>query len=122
MEILIADDHLVVREGLRRLLSSVPDISVHEAKSTQAALTVFRARRTRWRLLIGDRRARILVFRMHPEPIYVMRALKRLDDSTRKLSSVNLRPAGTSSQIRKFFLGPALEKRQKTHKIATQTA
>jgi two-component system, NarL family, invasion response regulator UvrY len=93
MKILIIDDHLVVREGLRRLLSSVPDVSVHEATSTQEALLEFRAHRPDLvlldlnlpnssglellrRLILEDKRARILIFSMHAEPIYVMHALK----------------------------------------------
>jgi len=93
MKILIIDDHLVVREGLRRLLSSVPDISVHEATSTQEALVEFRAHRPDLvlldlnlpnssglellsRILLEDKRARILVFSMHAEPVYVVHALK----------------------------------------------
>ena len=93
MKILIIDDHLVVREGLRRLLSSVLDISVHEATSTREALLEFRAHRPDLvlldlnlpnssglellrRLVLEDKRARILVFSMHAEPVYVVHALK----------------------------------------------
>ena len=93
MKILIIDDHLVVREGLRRLLSSTLDISVHEATSAQEALAAFRAHRPDLvlldlnlpnssglellrRLILEDKRARILVFSMHAEPIYVVHALK----------------------------------------------
>ena len=93
MKILIIDDHLVVREGLRRLLSSTLDISVHEATSTQEALAAFRTHRPDLvlldlnlpnssglellrRLILEDKRAHILVFSMHAEPIYVVHALK----------------------------------------------
>jgi two-component system, NarL family, invasion response regulator UvrY len=93
MKILIIDDHLVVREGLRRLLSSTLDISVQEATTTQEALVAFRAHRPDLvlldlnlpnssglellrRLILEDKRARILVFSMHAEPIYVVHALK----------------------------------------------
>jgi two-component system, NarL family, invasion response regulator UvrY len=93
MKILIIDDHLVVREGLRRLLSSTLDISIHEATSTQEALVAFRAHRPDLvlldlnlpnssglellrRLILEDKRAHILVFSMHAEPIYVVHALK----------------------------------------------
>jgi DNA-binding NarL/FixJ family response regulator len=93
MKILIIDDHLVVREGLRRLLSSTLDISVHEATSSREALAAFRAHRPDLvlldlnlpnssglellrRLILEDKRARILVFSMHAEPIYVVHALK----------------------------------------------
>jgi DNA-binding NarL/FixJ family response regulator len=93
MKILIIDDHLVVREGLRRLLSSTLDISVHEVTPTQEALAAFRAHRPDLvlldlnlpnssglellrRLILEDKRAHILVFSMHAEPIYVVHALK----------------------------------------------
>jgi two-component system, NarL family, invasion response regulator UvrY len=93
MKILIIDDHLVVREGLRRLLSSMLDISVHEATSTREALVAFRTHQPDLvlldlnlpnssglellkRLILQDKRARILVFSMHAEPLYVMHALK----------------------------------------------
>jgi len=93
MKILIIDDHLVVREGLRRLLSSTLDISVQEATSTREALVAFREHQPDLvlldlnlpnssglellrRLILEDKRARVLVFSMHAEPIYVMHALK----------------------------------------------
>jgi two-component system, NarL family, invasion response regulator UvrY len=93
MKILIIDDHLVVREGLCRLLSPVPDISVQEATSTRDALIAFRKDRPDLvlldlnlpnssglellkRLILEDKEARILVFSMHAEPIYAVHALK----------------------------------------------
>ena len=93
MKILIIDDHLVVREGLRRLLSSTLDISIHEAASTREALVAFRTHQPDLvlldlnlpnssglellrRLMLEDKKARILVFSMHAEPIYVVHALK----------------------------------------------
>jgi two-component system, NarL family, invasion response regulator UvrY len=93
MKILIIDDHLVVREGLCRLLSPVLDISVQEATSTRDALIAFRKDRPDLvlldlnlpnssglellkRLILEDKEARILVFSMHAEPIYAVHALK----------------------------------------------
>jgi len=93
MKILIIDDHLVVREGLCRLLSPVLDISVQEATSTRDALIAFRKDRPDLvlldlnlpnssglellkRLILEDGEARILVFSMHAEPIYAVHALK----------------------------------------------
>ena len=92
MKILIIDDHVVVRQGLRRLLS-VLNVSVREAASTREALIAFREDRPDLVLLdlhlpnssglellkqfiLEDKRARILVFSMHAEPIYVAHALK----------------------------------------------
>jgi two-component system, NarL family, invasion response regulator UvrY len=93
MKILIIDDHFVVRQGLRRLLSPILDISVREAASTRDALIAFREDRPDLvlldlhlpnssglellnRLILEDEGARILVFSMHAEPIYVAHALK----------------------------------------------
>jgi two-component system, NarL family, invasion response regulator UvrY len=93
VKILIIDDHLVVREGLRRLLSPVLDISVQEAMSLRDALIAFREDRPDLvlldlnlpdssglellkRLILEDKEARILVFSMHAEPIYAVHALK----------------------------------------------
>src|SRR6516164_11204931 len=73
------DDHFVVREGLRRLLSPLPDVYVHEAASTQDALVAFREDRPDLvlldlnlpnssglelldRLLLEDKKVRVLVF------------------------------------------------------------
>src|SRR5215472_11399732 len=93
MKILFIDDHFVVRQGLRCLLSPILDISVREAASTRDALIAFREDRPDLvlldlhlpnssglellrRLILEDKRARILVFSMHAEPIYVVHALK----------------------------------------------
>jgi len=93
MKILIVDDHFVVREGLRRLLSPLPDVYVHEAASTQDALVAFREDRPDLvlldlnlstssglellkRLILEDKCVRILVFSMHAEPNYVVEALQ----------------------------------------------
>jgi two-component system, NarL family, invasion response regulator UvrY len=93
MKILIIDDHLVVREGLRRLLSPALDVSVQEATSPRDALIAFREDRPDLvlldlvlpnssglellkRLILEDKETRILVFSMHAEPIYALHALK----------------------------------------------
>jgi two-component system, NarL family, invasion response regulator UvrY len=93
MKILIIDDHLVVREGLRRLLSPALDVSVQEATSPGDALIAFREDRPDLvlldlvlpnssglellkRLILEDKETRILVFSMHAEPIYALHALK----------------------------------------------
>ena len=93
MKILIVDDHFVVREGVCRLLSRVPDISIREAASTQDALLAFREDRPDLvlldlnlpnssglellrRLILEDKKIRVLVFSMHAEPNYVVEALE----------------------------------------------
>jgi len=92
MKILIVDDHVIVREGIRRLLAPLTEVVVAEAPTARDALTQFRASRPDVvlldlnfpngsgleilrRLISEDKGARILVFTMHAEPLYVARAL-----------------------------------------------
>jgi two-component system, NarL family, invasion response regulator UvrY len=93
VKILIVDDHVVVREGVRRLLATMPDTSVHEAGSAHEAVVIYKAEHPDLvlldlnlpnssglqllrRLILENRAARILVLSMHSEPIYVARTLK----------------------------------------------
>jgi two-component system invasion response regulator UvrY len=93
MKILIVDDHVVVREGVRRLLSTMSEVILFEASSTRDGLALFKSERPDLvlldlslsnssglellrRLLLEDRDARILFLSMHTEPIYVARALE----------------------------------------------
>ncbi len=92
MKILVVDDHVIVREGVRRLLSPLPDLSVMEAATAHAAETLFRTHRPDIvlldlnlphgsglhllrRLVAEDQKVRVLVFSMHSEPLYVAHAL-----------------------------------------------
>jgi DNA-binding NarL/FixJ family response regulator len=92
MKILIVDDHVIVREGVRRLLANFPDVAVHEAATSANALSAFRSQRPDVvlldlnlpnssglellrRLLLEDRTANVLIFSMHAEPLYASRAL-----------------------------------------------
>ena len=92
MNILLVDDHAIVRAGLRRLLESSAAHQVHEAVDGRTALAMLR--RTPVDLVILDlnlpglggvellkrivmtSRTRVLVFSMHAEPLYVTRALE----------------------------------------------
>jgi two-component system, NarL family, invasion response regulator UvrY len=93
MKILLVDDHIVVREGVRRLLAGIGGIEVREAASGDAALQMFSAERPDLvlldlnlvgigglellrRLLALDEKVRVVVFSMHAEPIYAARALR----------------------------------------------
>jgi two-component system, NarL family, invasion response regulator UvrY len=93
MKVLVVDDHMVVREGVRRLLAALPDTTICDAASAEEALPLFRSERPDVvvldlnlpgitglellrRLLHEDAAARVLVFTMHAEPIYAARALK----------------------------------------------
>jgi DNA-binding NarL/FixJ family response regulator len=93
MKILLVDDHIVVREGVRRLLSGIGGIDLREAASGDAALEMFGKERPDLvlldlnltgigglellrRLLALDEKVRVVVFSMHAEPIYAARALR----------------------------------------------
>jgi len=93
MKLLLVDDHAVVREGVRRLLSDIPNATILEAEDGNSAIKVFREEKPDLvlldlnlggisglellrRLLIEDKAARVVVFSMHSEPIYAARALK----------------------------------------------
>jgi DNA-binding NarL/FixJ family response regulator len=90
--ILIVDDHAIVRSGIRRLLAPLPDLKLDEAETGEAALML--VERAPYHLAILDlnlpglggpellRRLLkvnpdlpVLVFSMIAEPIYVNRAL-----------------------------------------------
>jgi DNA-binding NarL/FixJ family response regulator len=93
MKILLVDDHIVVREGVRRLLSDMQGVDVCEAATGEAALALFRNEKPDLvlldlnltgigglellrRLLAEDEKVRVVVFSMHAEPIYAARALR----------------------------------------------
>jgi two-component system, NarL family, invasion response regulator UvrY len=94
MKVLIADDHAVVRQGLRQILASDPDVEVTgEAKDGGEAIDL--ARRVDWDVavldfsmpgpngldLIGEIKREfpkrpVLILSMHPEDAYATRVLK----------------------------------------------
>ncbi|MCX8254845.1 Transcriptional activator protein ExaE [Beijerinckiaceae bacterium RH AL1] len=93
MKLLLVDDHAVVREGVRRLLSVSIEATLIEAQTGREALTVFRAEKPEVvildlnlpgsggldllrRLLIEDPKTKVLIFSMHTTPLYVARALQ----------------------------------------------
>ena len=90
MNILLVDDHAIVRDGLKRLLQAARGDTVHEAADGHAALDAVAARRMdlvildlnlpglgglellRRLVAMGER---VLVLSMHAEPLYASRAL-----------------------------------------------
>jgi DNA-binding NarL/FixJ family response regulator len=93
MKILVVDDHAVVRQGVQRLLSSIPNAVVLEAATAHEALAIARKEipdvvvldinleaasglELLRRILIESPSMRVLMFSMHAEPIYANRALK----------------------------------------------
>jgi len=93
-EVLIADDHAIIRDGLRKILADTEDLVVAgEAANGAAVLEQVRARE--WSLLVLDismpgrnglelikmvkcerPKLPILIFSMHPEEQYAVRAIR----------------------------------------------
>jgi two-component system invasion response regulator UvrY len=93
MKLLIVDDHNVVREGIRRLLSAFLDAAIIEAESSRDAIALFRAEMPDTvlldinlpgfggldllrRFLLIEPKTRILMFSMHVNPVYVTRSME----------------------------------------------
>jgi DNA-binding NarL/FixJ family response regulator len=94
IKVLVADDHAVVRRGLRQILSETPDILVAGEAAT-AAEVMSLARDQRWTVIVLDislpgatglqllsevRRERpetpVLILTAHPEDQYAVRAIR----------------------------------------------
>jgi DNA-binding NarL/FixJ family response regulator len=93
MKILLVDDHVIVRSGLRSLLTSALHAEIVEAATGRDALQLLRRERPDIvlldlnlpgigglellrRMLVEDKTARVLVLSMHVEPLYVTRAME----------------------------------------------
>lgn len=93
MKVLVVDDHVVVREGIRRLLATITGAEIHEAANAQDAITLSRSIRPDvvvldidlngasglelLRRFKADNAAfRVIMFTMHSEANYAMRALR----------------------------------------------
>ena len=94
IKVLIADDHPVVRRGMKQILAEEPDVGlVGEAGTTQEALALLH--KEKWDILVLDitmpgrggldllgelkqvhPRVPVLIFSMHPEEQYGVRALR----------------------------------------------
>lgn len=93
MKVLIVDDHAVVRQGVQRLVATLPNTVVFEAATAHEALATVRREtpdivvldinlggasglELLRRLKLESPSSRVLIFSMHAEPIYASRALK----------------------------------------------
>ncbi|BDA86324.1 DNA-binding response regulator [Aureimonas sp. SA4125] len=91
MKVLIVDDHVVVREGVRRLLAKLPASAVFDAETPFQALDAFRRHRpdivvldinlkggsgldVLRRLRADDPQARVVVFSMYSDLVYATSA------------------------------------------------
>lgn len=93
MKLLIIDDHDIVRQGVRRLLSLLPDSVVAEAGTAEDGFDAYMREKPAvvvldinlgggsglellTRLRSADQEARVVMFSMHADPAYANRALR----------------------------------------------
>jgi two-component system, NarL family, invasion response regulator UvrY len=93
VKVLVVDDHAVVREGLRRLLVTLPNVEIFDAATGREALSFVQKQQPDLilldlhlpgiggiellrRLVTMSPNVRILVFSMHAEMMYAARALQ----------------------------------------------
>jgi DNA-binding NarL/FixJ family response regulator len=93
VKVLVVDDHVVVRDGLRRLLVTLPNVEIFDAATGREALSFVRRQQPDLilldlhlpglggiellrRLISTSPDVRILVFSMHAETMYAARALQ----------------------------------------------
>lgn len=93
MKILIVEDHGVVREGLHRLIKAHFDANVLEAADIESGLAIYAREQPDVvildlnlegagglemlrRVRAADDSARVIIFSMHHEPVYAVRALR----------------------------------------------
>jgi two-component system, NarL family, invasion response regulator UvrY len=93
MKVLLVEDHGVVREGVRRLLSLHFDMTAFETDNVATGFDLYKLEKPDIvvldinlegagglellrRLLAFDAAAKVIIFSMHAEPVYAARALK----------------------------------------------
>jgi two-component system, NarL family, invasion response regulator UvrY len=136
MKILLVDDHAIVRSGLGRLLSALAHAEILEAANGRDALALTRAERPDLiildlnlpglgglelirRLMQEDKAARILVFSMHAEPLYAVRALEA--GATGYLSK-NVAPDELLNAVRRVSAGGRYVESEIAQAMAVQVA
>ncbi len=131
-QVLVVDDHAIVRSGLRRLLAAKPDLQLSEAESGEEALDQVRG--TAFQLLIldlnlpglgglellrrllkADPSLPVLVFSLHTEAIYATRAIQA---GARGFISKNAAPEELLAAIETALAGGTAIERDIANEIA----
>jgi DNA-binding NarL/FixJ family response regulator len=132
LKVLVVDDHAVVRDGLRRLLATLPDVEIFEAASGREALSIVQRQQPDLvlldlhlpgiggiellRRLIGTSpHLRILVFSMHAEKMYAARALQA---GARGYVSKNASPEELQVALRRVLDGGRYVEREIAQELA----
>lgn len=133
MNVLLVDDHAIVRDGLRRLLASASAGEVLEAADGREALSLARSRA--FDLIVLDlnlpelgglellkrlllvQAAPVLVLSMHAEPLYVSRALEA---GARGYVSKNASPDELLTAVRRVASGSTYVESELAQALAFQ--
>jgi two-component system invasion response regulator UvrY len=132
MKVLVVDDHAVVRDGLRRLLASLPNVEIFDAATGREALTLVQRQAPDLilldlhlpgiggiellrRLLVINPEARILVFSMHAETMYAARALQA---GARGYVSKNASPEELQTALQRVIDGGRYVEREIAQELA----
>jgi two-component system invasion response regulator UvrY len=135
MNILLVDDHTIVRDGLRRLLATLPVGEIYEAASGREAVAIARSKALDLIVLdlnlpelgglellgrliqIGS--APVLVLSMHAEPLYVARAM---DAGAQGYVSKNASPDELLTAVRRVAGGGKYVENELAQALALQAA
>jgi len=135
MNILLVDDHAIVRDGLKRLLGGLAEARVLEAADGREALALIRAHDfdliildlnlpglgglELLRRIVQTGRGRVLVLSMHAEPLYAARAL---DAGAAGYVSKNVSPDELIAAVRKVAGGGRYVESEIAQALALQGA
>ena len=135
MNILLVDDHAIVRDGLRRLLAAFTPGTIHEASGGREAVAIVRSRPLDLVVLdlnlpelgglellkriVQAGQAPVLVFSMHSEPLYVTRAI---DAGAHGYVSKNASPDELITAVRRVGAGGRYIEQELAQALALQAA
>jgi two-component system, NarL family, invasion response regulator UvrY len=134
--VLVVDDHAIVRSGIRRLLAANAELRIFEAGSGEEALDQVKATSFQLlvldlnlpglgglellkRLLKADPRLPVLVFSLHAEAIYATRAIQV---GARGFISKNANPEELIAAVETVLAGGSVIERDIAKEIATREA
>jgi two-component system invasion response regulator UvrY len=136
VKVLVVDDHAVVRDGLRRLLVTLPNVEISEAASGREALSFVQRQpfdlilldlhlpgiggiELLRRLLLVGPSVRIIVFSMHAETMYAARALQA---GARGYVSKNASPEELQIALRRVLDGGRYVEKEIAQELAVHGA
>ena len=132
MKVLVVDDHAVVRDGLRRLLMTLPNVEIFDAATGREALSWVQQQQPDLvlldlhlpgiggiellrRLISTSPSVRVLVFSMHAEKMYAARALQA---GARGYVSKNASPEELQLALRRVLDGGRYVEREIAQELA----